>query len=153
MENLQFGALFREEERAFEEQRCLKICERLQIPLEAVKLILTGERAVWRERLSRSEQVLLNIARAFAANPEVLVLHKPTSLLDDKLALNTLNLLREFVDKKGIEMSDEEFIYRRPRTCVLTTSRMEGVHVADKVFQVSHRYVAEVAPEDVSMKL
>ena len=43
--------------------------------------------------------MLLNLARALVANPEILVIHKPTLGFDDDLADNTIQVLREYVDK------------------------------------------------------
>jgi len=133
IDNLQFGcAMLRKEEREEEERRALRICERLLLPEDALSVVRNPEiSAVWKERLSNSEQALLNLARALVANPEVLVLHKPTSNMDDRLAHNTLQILREFVDNRGVEEDVATFKQRRPRTCVLTASRSEGVHVPD----------------------
>ena len=51
--------------------------------------------------LSRSDRALLHITRALIYNPEVLVIHNPTLLLDSQLQQRTLEALRAFVDERG----------------------------------------------------
>ena len=53
--------------------------------------------------------------------PEVLVLHCPSKHFDPEYTARLLNLLREFVDQRGLEF-DEPVRERRPRTCFMSTS-------------------------------
>lgn len=135
------------------QDRAWEICRRLTLPdrvldyldfnseeqSEQVKLI-----AEWGELLSLTQKMLLNLSRAFIANPEVLVCHKPTLTFDTDLADNTLELLREFCDEKGLEMDPDMIEFRRPRTCIITTTRSQGVNVADHVFRVEPQGVTEI---------
>lgn len=45
----------------------------------------------------------LGLARALIANPECLLLHRPTSGLDSEVANAVLQMLREFTDRRGVE--------------------------------------------------
>ena len=60
--------------------------------------------------LSRSDRALLHITRALIYNPEVLVIHNPTLLLDSQLQQRTLEALRAFVDERGLEMPPESLL-------------------------------------------
>ena len=60
--------------------------------------------------LSRSDRAMLHITRALIYNPEVLVIHNPTLLLDSQLQQRTLEALRAFVDERGLEMPPESLL-------------------------------------------
>ena len=51
--------------------------------------------------------------------------------------------------KVGVEEDEATFLQRRPRTCILTASRPEGVHVADQVFLVQCQNIIELKKEEV----
>merc|ERR1719421_1121141 len=70
-------------------------------------------------------------------NPEVMILHKPLVHFGTAHARRVTQLLREFVDMRGIEEPPEGRRTRRPRTCVFTSSSNEGTEVADQVLQIS----------------
>merc|ERR1719456_593310 len=97
----------------------------------------------WGDVLNNTQRILLNLARAFVANPEVLVVHKPTSVFDDATAENTYKCLRQFVIQKGLCMDPKMISFRRPRACVVTTTRLRGVFAADRVFKVMQAGVEE----------
>ena len=52
-------------------------------------------------------------------NPEVLVVHKPLAHFDSQQANLVAEVLREFVDQRGVGQPFEELHMRRPRTCIL----------------------------------
>ena len=83
--------------------------------------------------LSRSDRALLHITRAFIYNPEVLVIHNPTLLLDGQLQQPVLEALRAFADERGLEMPPETRHKRRPRTVVFSTNSIHAVKIADRV--------------------
>lgn len=74
----------------------------------------------WHRRMSNNERKRLHLARALIFNPEVLVLHRPVDEADEGFSNEILNLLREFVDKRGLELDEVEFPKRRPRTVFFT---------------------------------
>jgi ABC-type multidrug transport system ATPase subunit len=100
--------------------------------------------------LSRSDRALLHIVRAFIYNPEVLVIHNPTLLLDRQLSQVCLDALRAFVDERGLEMPVETRRKRRPRTVIFSTSNVDGVKVADKILFCHEQKVRFVSFEEVS---
>eukprot|EP00441_Pelagodinium_beii_P025817 CAMPEP_0197678226 /NCGR_PEP_ID=MMETSP1338-20131121/89678_1 /TAXON_ID=43686 ORGANISM="Pelagodinium beii, Strain RCC1491" /NCGR_SAMPLE_ID=MMETSP1338 /ASSEMBLY_ACC=CAM_ASM_000754 /LENGTH=76 /DNA_ID=CAMNT_0043259147 /DNA_START=118 /DNA_END=345 /DNA_ORIENTATION=+ len=59
--------------------------------------------------------------------------------LDDKTGFHVLKLLQEFVRNKGLLQDPGKRHLRRPRTCIFTTSRLEGLEYADKVYLCSRR--------------
>merc|ERR1719491_958238 len=130
-------------------ERVVGICRMLQIS-EAVVDYLDKDSskfdvaADWGDVLNSTERVLLNLARAFVANPEVMVVHKPTAVFDDRTAENTIRCLREFVTQKGLLMDPKTAHVRRPRTCIMTTTRPKGMTAADRIFRIKRNGVQEV---------
>lgn len=131
-------------------QRVHRICQRLKLPQHILCFLnddnktLFEQKADWGEILSQTQKMLLCLARAFIANPEVLVCHKPTVVYNDDLTENSLALLLEFCRSKGLEMDPSMVEHRRPRTCVITASRAKGVQMADMVFEVTHDSVKTI---------
>jgi ABC-type multidrug transport system fused ATPase/permease subunit len=128
-----------------EHQRVIAICDEMKISEKITRYLnpenkdLFSTTAQWGEVLSQTQRSQLNLARAFVSNPEVLVLHKPTAVFDDKDAAHIFRCLRKFVDEKGLAMDPAGFHYRRPRTVIMTTSRPQGASAADRVFQFCHQ--------------
>merc|ERR1712100_858174 len=85
---------------------------------------------------------------ALIANPEVLCIHRPTRAFDADTPefRNTLNLLRSFVDEKGVAQNPETKNMRRPRTCIMTAGKRvmsrDATHF-DAVFEVMGDKVEE----------
>ena len=93
-------------------QRALRICEKLEFPDRLMDYVRSqGSTVEWMMNnaavLSRSDRALLHITRAFIYNPEVLVIHNPTLLLDGQLQQPLLEALRAFADERGLEMPPE----------------------------------------------
>lgn len=96
------------------------------------------EVCTWGSVFSATELQLLSIARALITNPNVLCFHKPVQLFDDKTQKSVCQVLKEFVQNRGIEQKGIDIMQRRPRTLIITTSA-DGVclPLCDKVFHVS----------------
>lgn len=105
----------------------------------SAQAIVHGERL-----LSHTDRSLIHIARALIMNPEVLVLHKPLSNFDDVHGQIILEMLREFVDQRGILKPPETRLCRRPRTAIFSVASTRGTEVADVVFHVGAGKVEEV---------
>lgn len=119
-------------------ERVSRICERLGLPAKIIEHITpehVGD-ASWAESLSSSEKHLLTIARALITNPEILCIHKPTLNVNTKNAECVVTLLREFVDRRGLEQDEAELHLRRPRTCILTSTGARNLEHADMVYKV-----------------
>jgi len=96
--------------------------------------------------LAHTDRCLLHFARALVMNPEVMIIHKPLSHFDSKHARLVLEILREFVDDRGIEKPREGKALRRPRTCIFSEAESgeTEVEIADLVLNVSDGKVREV---------
>lgn len=119
-------------------ERVKAICRRLGLTELLVGKLHPDDRSevLWTESLSSTEQHLICIARALIANPEVLCLHKPTLHVSAEVAESIIKLLREFVDKRGIEEDEATFTERRPRTCIITSTRAKSLALMDEVYRV-----------------
>lgn len=99
----------------------------------------------WFSQLSGSEKWRFQLARAFVADPHVLIVHRPVDELDRDLKEVILSLLREFVDQRGLEI-DEDAGYtlrqRRPRTVIFSTGSSIKTSIADYIWRISDEGVA-----------
>lgn len=126
--------------------RVIEICRLLQVNERLIQLIQDEEEATdktggtrWDEVLSSTNAILLNLARAFVANPEVICIHSPFHNFekDSEHFSIIISLFRNFVDEKGIRKDPDTFFFRRPRTCILTCGhRIAKLHVFDAVYEV-----------------
>merc|ERR1711907_106764 len=98
-------------------ERVLDICKSLNILPETMALISKdkGKTANWSEELSRSDRQLLNVARGLVANPEVLVVHKPSMGLGRNTVPIVMRSLQTYVSHRGIDQDLDRFYFRRPR--------------------------------------
>jgi len=70
-------------------------------------------------------------------NPEVIIAHKPTALLDDSHTSKVLEMFREFTDNRGVLMPDDEpLIRRRKRTAIFTAKSAAVASLSHTVFKV-----------------
>lgn len=95
----------------------------------------------WMDKLSRSEQKRFQLARAFVYDPDVLVIHKPVDELDGDLKNTILGLLREFVDKRGLELPAETLHKRRPHTVIFSGGSSSSHPISDIVWRVHEEKV------------
>ena len=88
-------------------------------------------------RITRGDRQLIALGRALIMNPEIIIAHKPTALLDDKHTGKVLELFREFTEKRGVLMPvSEPFIRRRKRTIIFTAKNADVASKAHLVYQV-----------------
>jgi len=133
-ENLTYGV--HEGDKDGRIERVVSICKGMNIMPKTLALISTGadaRRAHWNEELSRSDAHILNIVRALVANPEILCIHRPTMGLGPNTVPYVLGGLRAFVRLRGVEQNPERFLFRRPRTCIFTTSTEADLEWGDEV--------------------
>lgn len=120
-------------------ERVKKICRKVGLTNNIISIIENGVVLDWEESLSRTECQLLSLARALIANYEVLCLDRPTSILTTDATTRIMKVLRTFVEFRGVELNYDSASKRRPRTCIMTTSKVEALEVADAVFAVSFK--------------
>merc|ERR1719311_936389 len=77
----------------------------------------------WTEQFSAKEKQLLNLARAFVNNPEIVVMHTPMQCFGDTEAEPLMRVFKEFVEWRGVALSEEGFAKRHPRTVVMSKQR------------------------------
>jgi ABC-type uncharacterized transport system fused permease/ATPase subunit len=132
--NLTFGSSEKKVDRILAIARRFGIADTL---LQTIKEDTLEAR--WLTLLSSTELAILHTVRAFVMNPEVLCIHKPTLFLNSEMADIMYTVLKEFVDNRGLEQDPSTFWQRRPRTCILTARRIDGIgaKLADAVFYVS----------------
>lgn len=89
----------------------------------------------WLDVLTYGERVKIHLARAFIMNPEVLVLQRP--LHSGDIAELVQGIIREFVDKRGICLSDSTFDKRTLRTCFFSPETKPQLMGADVIWRIS----------------
>jgi ABC-type multidrug transport system fused ATPase/permease subunit len=146
-ENLVFGI---NEENVSDKDmsRVIAVCERVGVPERVLTMIQGNETADWKIVLSMSESAQLNIVRGLLANPEVLVIEKPTISFTDHHAKAMYEALRAHVEDRGLDIAEGEPCTRRPRTCIFTATREAGVHASDEVYLVTRNCVRAVTVEE-----
>lgn len=130
-------------------ERVERICKHLGLPEHIIGLLDSDKVVGWKSVLSATECCLLHIARALVFNPELLILHTPTVMLNDAAATRVLNTLQKYVRNHGLEKDPTKKHLRRPRTCIFTASRTQAVKAADKVYQITQSGIQEIDPKSV----
>jgi len=121
------------------------ILERLQLITankKNIEAIINDERSeTWQDELSEAERNLLCLARALVSSPNVLCMHKPmrVGMESNELVLCVLQAFRDFVDYRGLELDPARYHLRQPRTCIMTSNRLEAITYADAAFLVSRK--------------
>jgi len=142
LENLTLGS---ENEEEASLGRVRAILERLQLITankKNIEAIINEERTeTWQDELSEAERNLINLARALVSSPNVLCMHKPmrVGMESNELVLCVLQAFRDFVDYRGLELDQASYHLRQPRTCIMTSNRLEAITYADTVFLVSRQ--------------
>lgn len=172
IENLRFGIDDADTAAEGNLRRVFRICERIGLSKRLLQIIDAESQhmekdskskkkdkkaqKLWENLLSHGEHTLLGIARAIIASPHLLFMDNPTMVFDNVLAVRVIDLLREFVDNRGVELDLTEVWKRRPRTLFFTTSRMRAAMMADRILHVSGRgssgdvNIREIQRSDVS---
>lgn len=152
-ENLVYG--LGQVEASTEMPRVLKICERLGIPEDVLRLIENGKSVDrWSKVLSHTAMHLIHLARALVSNFEVLCVHKPTLAFDESTSRRVMELLVEFVRERGVLQDPATTQLRRPRTCLTTSSKLLGLDFADVIFHVSRASgIQQLTKDEVSPEL
>jgi len=99
----------------------------------------------WINILTYTQKVKLHMARAFLANPEVIVLDRPLMHFGPDYVPVLLDLFRDHVHNKGIGMPEASRISRRPRTLFYTAETREQLRGADVIWHVANGRVAELS--------
>merc|ERR1712217_155356 len=108
-------------------EQVLQVCTAIGLTDETIEHVMSNRTLCWLQVLSQSQCMLVQIARALLANPDVLLLHKPTLSLNNDEQTRIYQLLREHVDERGICQSRETFLSRRPKTVIITTKGLPEV--------------------------
>merc|ERR1712216_603910 len=122
-------------------------------PPDTIEMISCGteKQPNWGESLSQSVSSMLCLARALIANPEILILHKPTLPFDEVASDLVLKVLKEFVDYKGISEHPARWYMRRPRTCVYSAVELADLVYADVIYHIDPvKGMKSYKAEDVS---
>eukprot|EP00930_Biecheleria_cincta_P087140 TRINITY_DN76394_c0_g1_i1.p1 TRINITY_DN76394_c0_g1~~TRINITY_DN76394_c0_g1_i1.p1 ORF type:complete len:899 (-),score=115.15 TRINITY_DN76394_c0_g1_i1:56-2752(-) len=146
MDNLTFGVETGDPDRL--QGRVVEICRMLEVPDEIVDQISSDVHLDWQRILSVSERQKISLARAFIANPEVLILHRPFQVFDERSTEALADMLAEFVTGKGILQDSGGFRSRRPRTCIFSSATGKGLHCCTKIYRVTMQGVDEVSEQD-----
>jgi ABC-type transport system involved in cytochrome bd biosynthesis fused ATPase/permease subunit len=150
--NMTFG-MSADDRRAEEESdfsRIRNICHRLGASPGTMEMIDSKTKFDWCQMLSYSQLKILHIARALIANPEVLVLEKPTLGFDQRAAENMMGIIREHIDRKGLGLSGDHLVLARPRTVIFSTDRVAAGAYADIVYAVTSESVQVVGKDRLS---
>lgn len=153
LENLTFGDVsgFKDDSEA--EEIAIRVCRKLGLSESHLRNIRKNNETFLSEELSLYEQQLICLARGLIANPNLLVMHTPTLIFDSGGSLRVLQIIREFVDTKGFEEDEAYRKLRRPRTCIFSTIRPQGVQLADQVVLAANKSFREVDVETASAVL
>merc|ERR1712217_715194 len=97
------------------------------------------------------------MGRALIANFEFLILHKPTAQLTPAASSRVLEVLREFVTKRGIATcgrSSEQSIHgRQPRTCLITEVSIDPTRICDRVLALGTHGIEDVTTHQLLASL
>eukprot|EP00931_Biecheleriopsis_adriatica_P103643 TRINITY_DN78446_c0_g1_i1.p1 TRINITY_DN78446_c0_g1~~TRINITY_DN78446_c0_g1_i1.p1 ORF type:complete len:857 (-),score=158.62 TRINITY_DN78446_c0_g1_i1:114-2309(-) len=100
----------------------------------------------WHVRVSQGQIALIHVARAFIANPNVIISHRPSAMFNKDRSIKVISLLRQFVSNRGVCV-DGASSARRPRTCFYSSDRMKDHGFADQIWEVNKGRLKCVRPE------
>jgi len=124
-------------------QRVREICMELSVSDRALAYLNEpGEDELepverWDVVLSLTDRHLLNLARAFVFDPDVLVVHKPTMPFDERLSSKVLEVMTGWVSERGIKLDPKEKMSRRPTTLIMSSAKIQGVKLADRILRMT----------------
>jgi len=119
--------------------RVRNICAKLGLDHDVLEHLKDGDdqKQQWGEVFSNTKICLLNLVRALVYNPEIMCLHKPMIPYSDEVKHEVMQVLKEFVDNRGVEQYAESAHRRRVRTCLVTTSHMVGLSACHELVYVN----------------
>lgn len=144
-------------------ERALDICRRIGFTkatlavLESTKKrfhagdVTLEEESGWEKKMTKTDLILIHIARAFIYNPEVLVMNQPTRALSPKASETVLSMVREFCDNRGVGLPADSAVKRRPRTACISAARSASITTyADVIWRVGDGTVKEITMEEAA---
>jgi ABC-type uncharacterized transport system fused permease/ATPase subunit len=145
-ENITYGC---EIEQDRSKERVVKILHRLGMRNVCAKLD-SDDTQHWADSLTTFEKHMLNFVRGIVANPYVICIHKPTMACSDSSGNQVMEMLKEFVTKRGIEQDVKHAVSsRRPRTVLYTSCRAHSCEYADVIYLVTPGRIQIVSLNDV----
>lgn len=97
----------------------------------------------WLSKLTTTDLSILNLARAFAANPEVLVMERPTMYFEESLKKNVYQVMTEYVKHRGAALDPSTADRRRPRTLIYSATSREEAQMAQTILVVKNGSVMQ----------
>jgi ABC-type nitrate/sulfonate/bicarbonate transport system ATPase subunit len=89
----------------------------------------------WIHTLTLSMKMRVHLARAFIANPPVIVLSRNLSVFNHDNSMRMLDVIRQHVDGRGLCMKEGETQHKRPRTVIYTVEDHHKAAKADIVLE------------------
>jgi len=120
-------------------ERGWHVCRVLNFPTHLQKLAedLTTTQELNLFTLAASHAKLIHLARAFIADPEVLVVHEPTFFLAQDLSRVVMEALAAFVKLRGLVPDDQRQQSRRPRTVFFSSADQFALAYADRIVKLA----------------
>lgn len=152
--NLLFGISGGDDEQMLGDiTRVVGICERLRMAQSLISRLhqdwMSGadeDDDEWLSALTSTDKMTIHLARAFIANPHVLVMHKPLMrFYQEELRKATMVTIEEFVKYRGLGLNNapDEITKRRTRTVVLSQFHSLELDHAEMVFQLENGQVLQ----------
>jgi len=157
--NLTFGVVNPKHDKDAKLERVKAICEQIDIDQDTLDLINDDEDAQvlpWHHMLSASTRHLVNMARGFISNADMLVIHRPFGELGPTAEKRVRIALRNFVEKRGLETDPKLYHHRRPRTCIISVRPDEDVTFADERYfptEIKKDRLADVSKEFIRLSI
>jgi len=140
-------------------QRVRRVCERCGFSQQLLGLLDKAKqqeenkeeidisvRANWASSFTTSDFARLNLARALFHNPNALMMHMPFVSFSDGVARTMIELLREHIEERGIELPPQGRKFRRPRTVFITSSSQDRCLHAHIIYEVTTANGMRVVP-------
>eukprot|EP00747_Dinoflagellata_sp_TGD_P155447 gnl/TRDRNA2_/TRDRNA2_177579_c1_seq31.p1 gnl/TRDRNA2_/TRDRNA2_177579_c1~~gnl/TRDRNA2_/TRDRNA2_177579_c1_seq31.p1 ORF type:complete len:714 (+),score=119.49 gnl/TRDRNA2_/TRDRNA2_177579_c1_seq31:50-2191(+) len=97
----------------------------------------------WQNKLTETDMSLVHLARAFVFNPNILVVHKPTTPFNTEKSNFLMGVLKEFCQESGIAVAGDK-AHRRPRTLFYSSDeKISSQAHADLVWEIGSDGMAE----------
>lgn len=97
-----------------------------------------SEENAWHKRATAFDKKRVHLARAFVYNPEIMVIARPVDDVDLQNLRKTMDLFREFVGNRGVELDEKTKWLRRPRTALFTVGESRVTYCSNIVDKVWH---------------